>query len=138
MFKTLDVSASALSAYRTRMDVIANNVANINTTRDAYGNSIPYRRRVALFAAGAPGVPGGEGVQVQSVIEDQSPPRKVYEPGHPDAVQAGPDKGYVYYPNVSAEIEMVDFIAATRAYQANVTAYEAGKSIIASASRLIL
>lgn len=136
MFSMLDVSSSALSAYRVRMDTIANNVANMYTTRDAEGRSIPYRRRVALFAAGS--VAGGQGVRVTGVVEDPSPLKKVYEPGHPDAVKSGPDAGYVFYPNVSPEVEMVDMVAATRAYQANVTAYEAGKSIFASALRLIV
>ena len=138
MFSMLDVSASALDAYRVRMDVIANNVANINTTRDAQGRSVPFRRRVALFSQGAPGAPSGQGVRVSADVEDPAPARKVYEPEHPDAVRTGPDKGYVYYPNVSSEIEMVDMIIATRAYQANITAYEAGKSIIVAAARLIL
>ena len=134
----LDISRSALTAYRTRMDVIANNIANMNTTRDANGASNPYRRRVALFAPGASGVRGGAGVQVTGIVEDSGPFRKVHDPGSPDAVKSGEDAGYVYYPNVNPEIEMVDFIAATRAYQANIAAYEAGKTIIASASRLIL
>jgi flagellar basal-body rod protein FlgC len=137
MFSMLDMSASALSAYRVRMDTIANNVANMYTTRDAEGRSIAYRRRVALFAAGSTAA-GGQGVRVTGIVEDPSPLKKVYEPGHPDAVASGPDAGYVFYPNVSSEVEMVDMIAATRAYQANVTAYEAGKSIFASALRLIL
>lgn len=137
MFSMLDTSASALSAYRVRMDTIANNVANMYTTRDAEGRSVAYRRRVALFAAGSTAA-GGQGVRVTGVIEDPSELKKVYEPGHPDAVKAGPDAGYVFYPNVSSEVEMVDMIAATRAYQANVTAYEAGKSIFSSALRLIL
>jgi len=138
MFDMLDISASALAAYRVRMDVIANNVANIMTTRNAQGQSIPYRRRVALFSSGAPGVVGGGGVRVSQIIEDPAPFRKVYDPDHPDAVKSGPDKGCVNYPNVSDEVEMVDMIAATRAYQANVTAYEAGKSLIAAALRLIV
>ena len=137
MFQTLDISASALAAYRVRMDVIANNVANIQTTRDAQGRSIPYRRRVALFSPGAPGVDRGQGVSVSGIIEDPAPFRKVYDPDHPDAATSGPDRGYVSYPNVSPEVEMVDMIAATRAYQANITAYEAGKSIVAAALRLI-
>ncbi len=132
----LDVSASALSAYRTRMDVISNNTANALTTRDASGRSVPYRRMVALFAPGAPGL-GGQGVRVSEVIADRSPFKKVYDPTHPDAVQSGDDKGYVYYPNVEPVVEMVDMIAATRAYEANVTAYEAGKSLIGSALRLL-
>lgn len=138
MFSMLDASASALTAYRVRMDVISNNVANMHTTRDAQGRSIPYCRRIALFAQGAPGAADGQGVHVSQIIDDPAPARKVWEPDHPDALKAGPDKGYVYYPNVSPEVEMVDMIAATRAYEANVTAYEAGKTILASAVRLIL
>ncbi len=137
MFTTNAISASALSAYRTRMDTIANNMANSMTTRDAAGNPAPYRRRIALFSVGADGLPSGSGVHVSQIIQDPAPPRKVYDPGHPDAVKTGPDAGYVSYPNVSPEVEMVDMIAATRAYQANVAAYEAGKSIIASALRLL-
>lgn len=137
MFTSLDVSSSALSAYRTRMDVIANNMANLHTTRNAAGESVPYRRRVALFAAGAPGLASGEGVKVGEIISDDAPARKVHDPGHPDAVQSGPDAGYVFYPNVDPVVEMVDMLAATRAYQANVTAFEAGKMLITSALRLI-
>jgi flagellar basal-body rod protein FlgC len=137
MFRSLDVSASALSAFRARMDVISNNVANINTTRDAAGRSIPYRRMAALFAPGAAGLPAGQGVRVSAVVEDPSPLRKRYDPSHPDAVQTGPDKGYVYYPNVDPVIEMVDMVAATRLYQANVAAFEASKTLVTSALRLL-
>ena len=76
-------------------------------------------------------------MRVEGIIEDPAPPRKVHDPSHPDAVRSGPDAGYVYYPNVDPTVEMVDMIAATRAYQANVTAYEGAKSIIGSALRLI-
>lgn len=137
MFSSLDISSSALSAYRTRMNIIANNVANISTTRDAHGNVVPYSRKIALFAAGSPGLPSGEGVRITSVVNDTAPPTRVHDPYHPDAVQSGPDKGYVMYPNVSLPVEMVDMVAATRIYQANVTAFEATKTIISSALRLI-
>ena len=137
MFGTLDVSASALEAYRTRIDVIANNMANQHTTRNAAGESVPFRRLVALFAAGADGLKAGEGVSVSEVIGDPAPFRKVHDPQHPDAVKTGSDAGYVFFPNVNPIVEMVDMIAATRAYQANVTAFEASKTIIASALRLI-
>lgn len=137
MFGSLDISASALNAYRTRMDVIANNVANINTTRDAYGRSIPYRRAVALFTPGAAGAPAGQGVRISEVIGDPSPFRKALQPDHPDAVKAGPDQGYVYYPNVDPVIEMADMVAATRIYEANITAFESSKTMIGSALRLL-
>ncbi len=137
MFGSLDVSSSALSAYRTRMDVIANNMANMHTTRNAAGESVPFRRRIALFAPGAAGLAAGEGVRVTEVVGDRAPFRKVHDPEHPDAVKDGPDAGYVYYPNVDPVVEMVDMMVATRAYQANVTAFEAGKMLITSALRLI-
>jgi flagellar basal-body rod protein FlgC len=137
MFGSLDVSTSALESYRVRMDTIANNLANQHTTRDADGNISPYRRRVALFAAGAPGMASGEGVRIEDIITDKAPFTKKYDPTHPDAMPSGPDAGYVYYPNVDPVVEIVDMIAATRAYQANVTAFEAGKSIVTSALRLI-
>ncbi|MCD6406233.1 MAG: flagellar basal body rod protein FlgC [Planctomycetes bacterium] len=137
MFGSLDVSSSALAAYRVRMNVIANNMANAHTTRDASGTGGPYRRRVALFAPGAPGLQNGEGVRVSEVVTDPAPFRKVKAPDHPDAVKTGPDAGYVYYPNVDPLVEMVDMMAATRAYQANITAFEAAKSIVGSALRLL-
>jgi len=137
MFGAFDISTSALSAYRVRMDIIANNMANLHTTRNAAGRSVPYRRRVALFATGAEGIPGGRGVRIEEITTDPSPPRKVHDPGHPDAVRTGPDAGYVYYPNVDPVVEMVDMVAATRAYEANVTAFEAAKTILGSALRLI-
>ncbi len=137
MFESLDISSSALAAYRVRMNVIANNMANAHTTRDASGASRPYRRRVALFAPGAPGLGASQGVRVDEIITDPAPFRKVKDPDHPDAVKAGPDAGYVYYPNVDPVVEMVDMMAATRAYQANVTAFEATKSIVGAALRLL-
>ena len=137
MFESMDISSSALSAYRTRMDIVANNVANMHTTRDADGNANPFRRKMAMFAAGAKGLAEGEGVSITEIVEDQREFKKVHDPQHPDAVKSGPDKGYVYYPNVDPEIEMVDMIMASRAYEANITAFEASKSIIGSALRLL-
>ncbi len=137
MFGSFDTSTSALSAYRVRMDIIAGNMANLHTTRNAAGQSEPYQRRVALFAAGAAGSPDGRGVRIDRIVNDPSPPRLVHDPGHPDAQREGPDAGYVYYPNVNPVVEMVDMIAATRAYEANVTAFEAAKTIMGSALRLI-
>jgi len=137
MFGSLDISSSALSAYRTKMDAIANNVANVNTTRDASGRSVPYRRVIPLFASGAAGVPGGQGVHISEVIGDSTPFRKAYDPSHPDAQTSGPDKGYVLYPNVDPVIEMADAVAATRIYEANVTAFESSKTLIGSALRIL-
>jgi flagellar basal-body rod protein FlgC len=131
---TIAVSASALRAERLRLDVIASNLANATTTRTAEGG--PYRRRNVVFQAeelesdfaatlealsdqGAARM----GVRVTDVVDDQSPLRMVFDPGHPDA---NPE-GYVAYPNVNPVAEMVDLMAATRAYEANVQAVNATK-----------
>lgn len=135
-FNSLDVSASALTAERTRMNLISNNLANANATRTADGG--PYKRKDAVFAtqqtkqsfseklekATKNGVPP-EGVQVVEIIEDQRPPRLQFDPSHPDANQ----DGYVAMPNVNVVEEMADMMAATRAYEANVTAVQAAKSM---------
>ena len=123
-FRAFRISGSGLTAERLRMDTIANNLANANTTRTDAGG--PYRRQVPVFAemlrdrAGAPG-----GVRVVGVREDNSEPRLVYDPQHPDA---SPD-GYVAMPNVHVVKEMVDLITATRAYEANVTAINSAKAM---------
>jgi len=111
-----------MTAHRLWMDVIAANVANVNTTRGADGE--PYRRQLVTFRErmDAHGRPGG--VEVAGVSADASELRRVYEPSHPDADA----EGYVSYPNVNVVMEMVDLIAASRAYEANVTTFEAAKS----------
>ncbi len=118
----MEISASALTAERTRMNQIASNLANANSTRTAEGG--PYRRKDAVFATmlDEANAKKSGGVEVVAVIEDQSAPRLQYDPGHPDAM---PD-GYVAYPNVNVVEEMADMIAATRTYEANVTAMKAG------------
>jgi flagellar basal-body rod protein FlgC len=116
-------SASALDAERARLEVAVSNIANAESTRGADGQ--PYRRRdvvltpstVESFDA-ALGKAGVTGVQVSSIIEDQTAFRKRYEPSHPDA----DSEGYVAVPNVDVPEEMVDMVGAARAYQANITA----------------
>lgn len=131
---SMDISASALTAERTRMDVVAENLANINTTRTAEGG--PYRRRYVVFEQKADpsfneyltdalGRRAGSGVRVSEIGEDQSPFKLDYEPGHPDANA----DGYVEMPNVDLAREMVDMISATRSYEANVTAANATKNM---------
>lgn len=134
-FNALEVSASALTAERTRMNLISNNLANANTTRTPEGG--PYRRKDAVFASrsmdgsfqkklsDASASPSAGGVDVVGIVEDQRPPRLQYDPGHPDA----DERGYVAMPNVSVVEEMADMIAATRAYEANVTAAQAAKAM---------
>ena len=138
LFGAIDISGSGLSAERLRMDVTAENLANAQTTQGADGQ--PYRRKeVVLRQAGgdfegaltsAMGTEAGSatparGVEVVAIAEDQAPNRLVYDPGHPDANA----DGYVSMPNVDPVTEMVDLIAASRAYEANVTAMQTAKSM---------
>jgi len=138
---SLNVSASGMSAQRTRMDIIAQNIANVNTTRDENGN--PYRRQTVVFAekndnnfdsylrAARTGISGksdslGDGVKITGIAEDHVTPMKmVYDPSHPDA----DEDGYVTYPNVDTVTEMTNLIDATRSFEANVTAFNATKSM---------
>ncbi len=124
LFDALNVSASGMSAERLRMDVIAANLANANTTRGINGQ--PYRRQEVVLqerSASFGEVLGG--VMVAGIVDDPTPPRRVYDPGHPDA-----DKnGYVTMPNVNPVTEMVDLITSSRGYEANVTAMNAAKQM---------
>ena len=138
LFGSLDISASALSAERLRMDVTAENLANAQSTRTSNGG--PYRRKevvlqeragsfgaslsAAMNSSRPPGAQGG-GVEVAGIAEDQTPLKRVYDPGHPDADA----DGYVAMPNVDTVTEMVDLIGAQRAYEANVTAMQAAKQM---------
>lgn len=133
VFGALDTSASGMTAQRLRTDLIAQNIANVNTTRDQNGNV--YKRKTVLFEeksatsfSNALSVAIGsksKGVKVTKIIEDPSEGRKVYDPSHPDA-----DKdGYVTYPNVNTVTEMTNLIDASRSYEANVTAFNATKSM---------
>ena len=134
MFGAMDISSSALTAMRTRMDVIASNIANLQTTRNANGESIPYRRKDVLLAAGSGGGLGETvGVRVAGIIEDLSPFRLVPAPGHPDA----DEDGNVLFPNVDLNREVVNAVIAMRAYEANIAVFEASKQMVAQALRLI-
>ena len=130
--QTLEISASGLRAQRLRLDVVASNLANAGSTRNADGTG-PYRRRAVVFRS-APVEHGFEQalqsstqaravrtVEVARIVEDQSPPRMVHNPEHPDANE----EGYVAYPNVNTVTEMVDLMTATRSYEANVQAIHA-------------
>jgi len=132
MFRALDISTSGLVAQRAQMDVIAANLANSRTTRRADGESGPYLRRVALLATGDGA--GGPGVHVTNIVEDtQQQPRLVHDPSHPDANA----QSYVAYPNIDEATEMINAMVAARAYEANVTAIESTKAMIASSLRLL-
>lgn len=132
LFGGMRISASALSVERLRMNVIAENIANAETTRTVEGG--PYRRRqvvVAQVAGDAPDrsvgrtgdVPTGGGVQAVGVVQDQAPDRLMFDPSSPDANAAG----YVRMPNVDLPLEMVDLMTATRAYEVNATAFATQK-----------
>lgn len=132
-FTGMNISASGMTAQRLRMDIISQNIANVNTTRDENGN--PYRRKAVVFSEKdarpfqevfmrTAGVVGN-GVKVTRIVEDDKAMRRVFDPTHPDA----DDDGYVTYPNVNIVQEMTDLIDATRSYEANVTAFNATKSM---------
>jgi len=124
-FGVFQVSASALAAQRQRMNTIASNMANAQSTRTAEGG--PYRRQDVVFSADLqPGDESGlEGVKVSSIVRDESPFKMVYDPGHPDA-----DKdGYVAMPNVNVIEEMVNMMMASRAYESSVTAFNISKTM---------
>ena len=136
LYAGLSISASGLTANRLWLEVIANNIANANTARTAAGG--PYRAQDVVFAAsplsfaqslqgaasqGSAGVTGG-GVTVQGVVGDPSPFKLVYDPGNPNAVN-----GYVQMPNVNLSGQMIDMMTASQAYQANVTAFSATKTM---------
>jgi len=139
---SLNISASGMTAQRTRMDIIAQNVANVNTTRTENGD--PYRRQTVVFEERSinnhnfesyltaqrvglsynPQI--GSGVKISAIAEDHvTSMKKVYEPGNPDA----DEDGYVTYPNVNTVTEMTNLIDASRSYEANVTAFNATKNM---------
>ena len=138
---SFDISASALTAQRVRMDVAASNIANADVTRGRLVNGewVPYQRKMVVLesrkpsgfdkalksALGQSGQSVGRGVKVSGIVEDRTPFKRVYDPTHPDANE----EGYVLMPNVDILKEMVDFMSATRSYEANVTAINASKSM---------
>ena len=145
IFSTINIAASGLTAQRTRLDVISNNIANVDTTRDADGK--PFRRSRVIFRPRvsqpywkSPFLPKmldngiGRGVRIVEIEEDtDSDPRLVYDPTHPDAIKTGKYAGYVEYPNVNIVQEMVDMISASRSYEANSAIINGSKSMFARA-----
>ena len=127
MFNALDVSTSALVAQRARLDVISSNLANISTTRNEQGESVPYTPRYVTFETDTnlQTSGGGQGVKVGSVEYSDVQPSLKYEPGHPDANE----DGYVAYPNIDMTTEFVDALEATRAYEANIGVIEISKDL---------
>lgn len=123
-FTSMEISASGLAAERTRMNAASSNLANAQTTETDKGG--PYKRLDVALQSTQVGTDGAtHGVMVKGMVEDTSPPRMEYDPGHPDADV----DGYVAYPNVNMVEEMVDMITASRAYEAGVTALNTSVSM---------
>lgn len=137
MADLFSVSASGMEAQRLRMNIIASNLANVDTTKTLGGGA--YRRKDILFEAQPQGSFGSHlrssidgynsGVKVAGIVEDKRPFKYAYEPNHPDA----DTKGYVAYPNVNVAEEMVNMIAASRSYEANVSAFKATREMAVKA-----
>lgn len=129
IFSSMDISTSALKAQRHRMNVIANNIANINTTHDEDGKNIPYRRKQTVFQEAMDGALGNKSLGGVIALPDEVDMRafsRKYEPGDPDA----DSDGYVLGPNVDVSLEMVDMIEASRSYEANIAAIDITKGMI--------
>ena len=146
LFGVMGISASGLSAERTRAEVVAGNMANAESTHTAEGG--PYRRKEVVFQSQAPssfrmqlasaaggagsnGVAGG--VAVRSIVSDTAAPIMRYEPSHPDADA----DGFVAYPNINPVLEMTDLMGAARAYQMNASAVQAAKQMIQQSIELL-
>lgn len=136
IFDAINISATGLTAERMRIEVISQNIANANTTRTSSGT--PYRRKMVLFKEKKE-VPfstylskysnnkvNTQGVEVSKIVEDKSPFKRVYDPGHPDA----DEDGYVQMPNIDILKEMVDMMSAARSYEANITSLNTTKSML--------
>lgn len=135
IFNSINISATGMTAERTRMEIISKNIANANVTRTSSGT--PYRRQMVVFKQNEKTPFSSylskysneflkcQGVKITGVIEDKTPFKQVYEPGHPDA----DSNGYVQMPNVDITIEMVDMISATRAYEANMNTINSAKNM---------
>jgi flagellar basal-body rod protein FlgC len=140
MFPALDISTSALVAQRIRLDAISSNLANLTSqSRDAAGNVQPYKARFAIFQTDESLATrdGAVGVKVASVETDEVEPLYRWQPEHPYAIQEGPKKGYVAYPNINMTAEMVDSLVATRAYEANLGAMELSKNMAQQTLRIL-
>lgn len=133
-YKSMDISSSGLSAQRVRMNIVSSNLANAQTTRTPNGG--PYKKQDVVFSSQPIGSPFEDmlsdqlnsnlkKVKVVDIYQDQKEPKKIYNPTHADADV----EGYVKMPNIQVMTEMVNMITATRAYEANVTAFNETKSM---------
>lgn len=145
MFTSINIATTGMSVERLRSDVISNNIANVSTTRTPEGGA--FKKSSVIVEPIASAHPAwrmpfinaeqdngpGKGVRVKEIVKDTSKGRMVYEPSNPDAIQSGPDKGYVEYPNVNIVNEMVNLISASRAYEANSTVIQGAKDMFSAA-----
>ena len=145
LFTSINIASTGMAAERLKSDVISDNIANASTTRTQNGG--PFQRSRVVFEAVSSKKPQwrtpfcpedldngpGKGVKVREIVKDTTKGRLVYDPEHPDAIKSGPNTGYVEYPNVNIVNEMVDLIAASRAYEANSTVIEGAKSMFSAA-----
>lgn len=143
LFRVLDISASALLAERQRAEVVTSNLANAETTHSADGG--PFKRMHVVFGAHPMHTNGfaialasftdlhAEGVQVDRVVPDGTPPVRRFEPGHPDADA----EGYVSYPAINPIEEMVNLMGAARSYQLNASAVQSTKNMIQASIDII-
>jgi flagellar basal-body rod protein FlgC len=138
VFDSIAISATGLSAERVRMNTIANNIANMHTTRTEEGG--PYRRQYVIFeevlnkaSKNSDPLDSMGGVRISAIGKSNAEPIWVYKPDDPDAMKEGPHAGHVAMPNINPVSEMVDMITAQRAYEANVQAIASARSIIAKA-----
>ncbi len=125
-FGVLKISASALDAQRTRMNLIASNMANVHSTETQEGG--PYKRKDVTFVTmpfASNQLEELEGVKVAEIVEDMKPPLMIYDPGHPDAN----GEGFLSMPNINVIEEMVNMMMAVRAYEANVTVFNLSKGM---------
>lgn len=141
IFNAMEVSASGMTAQRTRMDIISQNIANVNTTRDENGKV--YKRKTVVFHENSNATFDSilsnkletyqaHGVKIAAIVEENTEGAMAYDPEHPDA----DENGYVHYPNVNTVTEMTNLIDASRSYEANATAFNASKAIAAKGLEL--
>lgn len=141
MYGSLDISTSGLVAQRIRMTAISANIANREVILNSRGEVDPYRRRHVLFAPGDPSSGTREGrklgVHVAEIAVDQDAVRWQWSPTHPLALKDGPRAGYVPVPDIDPVMEQINAMEAQRAYEANIVAAEATKTMMAQALRMI-
>ena len=136
MFGALDTSTSGLVAQRTRANVVSANLANTNTVVDTNGENNPFRRRLALLSPGDPTTGNPNGVHVREIALDQRPHNERFAPNHPLAGTAA-RPGYIHTPNIDPMVEQVNMLEIARAYEANIAAAEATKTMMQTSLRLI-